>query len=225
MYNYNQRLNSKTYFYMDERTKGIQIENPQYDWTKGRAINLGHGVEPEHQKYQALYLYQLEETEEEKKWWQYINIELSSHRGYAPLPYLQHPKVGRLIALYSNIEANILLREGYRSFSPGHKLDRISEKFKKIEKEKLEFTKDWSQRILSGDFPSEGQLKQPYLDTTLNDEIYYLLVQHNRPAGNFLLEHELPYVGLIPEQEATQAITSFLEQKMKELKEIDQSKS
>ncbi|PIR96407.1 MAG: hypothetical protein COT92_01225 [Candidatus Doudnabacteria bacterium CG10_big_fil_rev_8_21_14_0_10_42_18] len=164
----------------------------------------------------------MEESDEEKRWWQNIYTEISPYRGYIPLPYLRHPKIGRLIALYSNIEANLLLRERYRSLNPGHRLATIPEKFKDIEKGKLEFARDWSKKILEGEFPSEEQLKEPHLDTTLNDELYYLLIQHNYPAGTFVLEQELPYIGLIPEDEAKQAITAFLEQKMREIKQLDQ---
>ncbi|MBI3232181.1 MAG: hypothetical protein HYZ51_03835 [Candidatus Doudnabacteria bacterium] len=203
---------------MNETRKARVIEQPPYDWTKGRKIEFAN----EHDRqYPALLGYEVHKTPEERRWWKKIYEEIGakiSNGESVSLSYLSHPTLGKLIAFWNKTRAEISQRENYAGINEKQHLDKVRPETKSNYLQARSFRLQWADRILNGELPAREELAK---NTEVEDQGLEYKLRSFLLQGVVLKHDEmalkLPYIGLVSFEEAQLAIKSLLEQRMREV--------
>lgn len=168
----------------------------------------------------------LEVTQEERKFWKNAEQEVLEKKKELgqTLAYLTHPALGKIIALTSlkGIEMAEELGLFSLQYSLNYELNPIY--INSLPEGKREewntrnaIIKNIAERILNGNLPTKDELKNSYMEYIDSDGIkdkesydsiaWHSMIQNN---GDF---KALPYIVLIPKEEAKKALDAYFEEK------------
>ena len=168
----------------------------------------------------------LEPTPEEIVWWNIVHKERKNSEDpqaqmYA---YLAHPSLGKIIALTSLKRTEVLERERWWSVDGyGKRITLLKENPEMIDRwgKRLNVVRNIATRTLDCNHLSALELRTRKMDYVLRNKPYseswdsvawHSMFQNNEDV------HALPYIGLVPVEEARQAIDSYIEDKTRVLK-------
>ena len=196
--------------------------NEPYDWRKGKKL-----LQYDYARDNWMGIWggeHLEPTQGEITWWRGVFHELRDLRDESAQSYgyLKHPKFGKLICLTSLKLRDLLERERWWSIQTfkGTGIvnlldDRDADVLNRFAQVNA-LVRNVATRTLEGDVPSPLELKNNKIEYVCRGnstrESHDSVVWHSMIQNNQDLQ-ALPYIGMIPEEEAKRAIDTYFEEK------------